>query len=53
MNLLKGNGGANANHKSDFKDMGKVREPARTMPDANRKNTHCNYGPLQPTNRKK
>lgn len=49
MNLLKGNGGANNNHKADFKPGGDARTPSGTMPAPNTKNSSCNYGPLQPT----
>lgn len=49
MNLLKGNGGANNNHKADFKPGSDARTPRGTMPAANSKNTACKDGPLRPT----
>lgn len=51
MNLLKGNGGANNNHKTDFKQSNE-RTPSGKMPAANKGNTCCNDGPLKPTGKK-
>lgn len=51
MNLLKGNGGANSNHKTDFKQSNE-RTPSGKMPTANKGNTCCNDGPLKPTGKK-
>lgn len=49
MNLLKGNGGANNNHKADFRSETGGRTPSGTMPSPNTKNTSAKSGPLQPT----
>lgn len=49
MNLLKGNGGANNNHKADFKPGADARTPSGKMPAANTKNSKCDYGPLKAT----
>jgi hypothetical protein len=49
MNLLKGNGGANNNHKADFKPGSDARTPRGTMPGPNTKNTQCKSGPLKAT----
>lgn len=49
MNLLKGNGGANNNHKADFKPGADARMPRGSMPAPNLKNSKCSDGPLRPT----
>lgn len=49
MNLNKGNGGANNNHKVDF-NTSITRTPSGKMPAPNTKNTQCNSGPLKATN---
>lgn len=48
MDLKKGNGGANNNHKADF-NTGTTRTPSGQMPAANTKNTACKDGPLRPS----